>query len=321
MSAVRFRWKKLGRVHVPSGQHEWARSHGQNPTPLLMNDRVRVYFNSRTGPDADGMPSACATFLDLALDDPTRVLAEPTAPLLPPGKLGTFDAHGVMACAVLRRSPSEVWLYYVGWSRCQGVPYNHAVGLAISHDGGTTFQRAGDGPVVARTFREPYIQNSPYVTGSGRDLHLWYSSGTAWKMHEGRAESIYVLMHATSQDGIEWQRDGRAIVPALVDNECQTNPCVIERDGRLHMWFCWRHGLDFRNEKRGYRLGYAWSPDGGKTWQRDDEASPLDTSPEGWDSEMICYPKLFTTPNGRTYLLYSGNGFGRDGFGLAVLES
>jgi hypothetical protein len=34
---------------------------------------------------------------------------------------------------------------------------------------------------------------------------------------------------------------------------------------------------------------------------------------------MLCYPNLFEC-DGRTYLLYNGNEFGRHGFGIAILE-
>ena len=42
-------------------------------------------------------------------------------------------------------------------------------------------------------------------------------------------------------------------------------------------------------------------------------------SETGWDSEMICYPYVFKH-KGRFYMLYCGNGYGKTGFGLAVLE-
>jgi hypothetical protein len=85
------------------------------------------------------------------------------------------------------------------------------------------------------------------------------------------------------------------------------------------MYFCYRQSYDFRKTKgRGYRLGYAFSDDL-KTWTRDDANSGIDVSPEGWDSDMQCYPNLFEC-DGRVCLLYNGNEFGKYGFGLAVLE-
>jgi hypothetical protein len=34
---------------------------------------------------------------------------------------------------------------------------------------------------------------------------------------------------------------------------------------------------------------------------------------------MICYPAVFEL-NGNTYMLYNGNGYGKTGFGIAILE-
>ena len=43
------------------------------------------------------MPKSTATFIDLDIADPTRIVAPPQGPLLPFGKLGSFDEFGVMA--------------------------------------------------------------------------------------------------------------------------------------------------------------------------------------------------------------------------------
>ena len=55
------------------------------------------------------------------------------------------------------------------------------------------------------------------------------------------------------------------------------------------------------------------------TWHRDDASIGIDVADEGWDSDMQCYPHLFRC-DGKVYLLYNGNEFGRHGFGVAVLE-
>ena len=78
------------------------------------------------------------------------------------------------------------------------------------------------------------------------------------------------------------------------------------------MWFCHR-GTDY-----AYRIGYAESPDG-VTWTRHDGRAGIHISESGWDSEMMAYPHVFDHAGDR-YMLYSGNGFGREGMGLAVLE-
>ena len=84
------------------------------------------------------------------------------------------------------------------------------------------------------------------------------------------------------------------------------------------MVFCFRNATGFRNNKeRGYRLGYAYSSDL-INWTRADNEVGIEASEGEWDSNMMCYPHLFHC-NGKAYLLYNGNEFGRYGFGLAEL--
>jgi hypothetical protein len=68
-----------------------------------------------------------------------------------------------------------------------------------------------------------------------------------------------------------------------------------------------------------YRIGYAESPDG-IAWERMDHLmKQFDVSDSGWDSEMLSYGRVLKH-NGIIYMLYNGNGYGKTGFGLAVLE-
>jgi hypothetical protein len=80
------------------------------------------------------------------------------------------------------------------------------------------------------------------------------------------------------------------------------------------MWYSFRA----QPEIQTYRIGYAESTDG-LSWIRLDQHVGIDISSSGWDSEMICYPRVFEH-NKRLYMLYNGNDYGKSGFGLAVLE-
>jgi sucrose-6-phosphate hydrolase SacC (GH32 family) len=132
---------------------------------------------------------------------------------------------------------------------------------------------------------------------------------------------IYKIGHATSRDGIAWQKDGKQIIcDKLNPYECQALPTVTNFDNRYHLFFCYREATDFRkNKHRSYRIGYAFSDDLNQ-WTRDDDNVGLDVSENDWDSDMLCYPHVFQS-DGKIYLLYNGNEFGRFGFGLAVLEN
>jgi predicted GH43/DUF377 family glycosyl hydrolase len=202
------------------------------------------------------------------------------------------------------------------------VPVETAIGLAASHDGGTTFERLGPGPVMGPSIDEPFLVGDPFVMVNDGRWHMWYIFGTRWapaSASEGPAR-VYKIAHAVSDDGLAWTRDARPIVSdVLGPDECQALPTVFAHDGAWHMYFCFRQPTDFRrNRDRGYRLGYARSTDL-RQWVRNDSAAGIDVSASGWDADMLCYPHVFWCGD-EAYMLYNGNEFGRGGFGVAVLE-
>ena len=119
------------------------------------------------------------------------------------------------------------------------------------------------------------------------------------------------LVYVTAEDQV-YEFSSWAGVP-------QALPTVVRIGANYHMFFCYRHTFDFRtNPERGYRIGHAWSEDL-VTWHRSDDDPLLEMTPGHWDSDMNCYPHVCEV-DGRIFLLYNGNQFGREGFGLAVLE-
>lgn len=310
-------WQKKGFIFAPQATRTWMHEYAQVPTPVVFDDFIRVFFSTRPRDLVAGMPVAYIGYVDVDRDDCTKVLRIADQPVLPLGDPGTFDEFGTHPVSALWNG-DELWLYYVGWTRLTSVPYNRAIGLAISRDGGHSFERHGRGPIVGATPNEPYLQQGPSVRVFDGLWHMWYLTGLDWIAHAGRMESVYQIVHASSQDGIHWQRDGKPILPTTAEHECQAGQAVIYRNGRYHMWYSFRPGLDFRNSQRGYRMGYAVSDDL-QHWQRNDSRAGIDVSAEGWDSGMVCYPQICEIGH-RCYLFYSGNYFGRDGFGYAELQ-
>ncbi|WP_146255369.1 hypothetical protein [Azospirillum sp. TSA6c] len=314
-----FRWQKRGQVFDPGAAGMWMFGYAQNPFAVVLEDRVRVYFNTRPPPDEQGNFVARISFVDLERGNLNRVLYVHDRPVLPLGGRGEFDEFGTMASSIVPgRERGEFWMYYVGWTRMTSVPFNWAIGVARSGDGGLTFERIGRGPVIGPTRNEPFLQACPAVYPRPGGFRAWYGSGITWLEHE--AEPIYRIFHATSEDGLEWSRDGVPVIPPRVDDECQTSPNVFAFDNALYMYFSYRYGTDFRRPERGYRIGCARSIDNGASWQRVDELSGLELSSSGWDSEMVCYPCVIRIDD-QLVMFYCGNYFGRNGFGYAVLNN
>lgn len=317
------RWTRLGRIFDPS-RHRLpggCTSFAQSPQTLVFEDFVRIYFSTRAV-DAGGKFLSHVAFVDLDKEfREVRRVADRT--VIPLGGLGCFDEHGIFPMNVLRVG-SEVYGYTTGWNRRVSVSVDTAIGLAISRDQGLTFERVGDGPVLAASLHEPCLVGDGFVLRFGEVFHMWYIFGTGWKRYapDAAPDRTYKIGHATSRDGVNWLKEEarQVVADRLGPEESQALPSVLHFGGRYHMVFCYRHSSDFRtNPERGYRIGYAWSDDLAH-WHRDDDALGLPIEADDWDSDMQCYPHLFEC-EGRVYLLYNGNQFGRHGFGLARLES
>jgi hypothetical protein len=193
------------------------------------------------------------------------------------------------------------------------------VGLAVSEDGGLTFHRLYEGPVLDRTINEPYFVASPYVLLDGGLWKIWYASGTGWVVVHDHPEPLYQIRYAESENGVHWVRNNITCIEYTFEGGANARPCVIKEGGIYRMWYCYRGSVDYRTSKeQSYRLGYAESTDG-VNWTRRDKDIGIDRSEEGWDSIMMEYAYVYQH-NGKKYMLYNGNGFGESGFGYAILE-
>ena len=315
-----FTWRKLGQVFDPAAiaRADWMNEFAQAPATLVCDTFVRVYFSCRPKADAKGQYVSRAAYVDLNRANLFEIVGLSERPIMDLGGLGTFDEFGTYPTSVIRHG-HEIRAYYGGWTRCASVPFDVAIGYAISRDGGVIFEKQGRGPVLPADLHEPFVISGPKIRRFGDRWYLWYIAGTKWIPNGGRPEPVYRIRMATSDDGLHWERLHRELIPMRLEaNECQASPDVMLANGTYHMFFCYRYSLGYRGREKGYRIGYASSADL-VTWVRDDSKAGIDVSDEGWDSEMISYPHVFEL-DGRTLMFYLGNEVGRHGFGLAELQ-
>ena len=293
--------------------------YAQAPSVIIFKDYVRVYFACRPLPDANGQYISLLAYIDLKRDNLFEIINICEQPILPLGDLGTFDEFGTNPASVIELEDG-VRMYYAGWTRCESVPFNSAIGIAVSHDSGETFKRLGSGPILSYSVDEPFVLGSPKIRKFNNVWYLWYVAGKKWIENNGKKEPVYKIRMASSNDGINWKKIGRDLIEnKLEENECQASPDVFFMNGRYHMVFSYRYNLDFKTRGKGYRMGYASSVDL-INWVREDDKVGIDVSESGWDSEMVSYAHVFELDSD-WYMLYLGNQHGRYGFGLAQLES
>jgi hypothetical protein len=315
-----FSWNRLGKIFDPQQlqPHPWMMEFAQCPTPFVLDDRtVRVFFATRPLRDSKGLYVSRPGYVDLSRHDLRQIKSVSPQPLLELGQAGTFDEFGIMPSSAVRVG-DDIYMYYTGWTRMESVPYTTAIGVAVSRNQGETFQRIGAGPVLGLTLDEPYLVNSPIVKIIDDVWHMWYVSGKRWIETDAGPEIVFQQAHATSADGLSWDDREIWIMPAWSDNECQDFLCPVKIDGGWHAFFAYRNATGFRTRKESaYRLAYARSQDL-RTWERSDQPSLLERPEQGWDSQMICSTQ-FLEMDGRRWLFYCGNEFGRGGFGAAEL--
>ena len=103
-----------------------------------------------------------------------------------------------------------------------------------------------------------------------------------------------------------------AIDHATPDEKNIARPWIMNGGDDYQAWYAFNCGP-------GYRIGFAVSPDG-QNWERQDHRAGIHCSKSGWDSQMIAHPAV-VQQDGRWFMFYNGNRYGKDGIGLAVADS
>lgn len=301
-------WRKLGLVFdahrlLPG----WAANSALTPLPTLHSDGfIRVYagFRDRVGVSRIG-------YVDLAADDPARVLRVSEKPALDIGRDGCFDDNGVILGDIVRHE-GRLHLFYVGFQLVAKAKFLALTGLAVSDDEGETFHRLSEGPFLGRTDGQTMfaaVHTARYEDGCWR---FWCGAGDGWEMIDGKPYPRYGVRYVESPSLEPMVRAG---VPCLMPSAPEYRigrPRVYRTNTGYLMHFT-------RGTFAGdYTPGRAFSADG-IHWRRDESPFDLSLSADGWDSRHLCYPVMLDA-GGQRYMFYNGNDMGADGFGCAVLE-
>jgi predicted GH43/DUF377 family glycosyl hydrolase len=301
------RWIKKGLIYGPAGESWWAQKWALQPTPLLRDDgTIRIFTGFRT---LEGVSRV--GFVDVSADNPSQVLNVSKAPVFDIGVPGTFDENGVVPCAVVERD-GELYMYYSGYQLAQKVKFYAFTGLAISADGGNSFQRYSQVPICDRQDGELFFRCFQSIMFENGVWRTWYVAGSKYTQHNGAQLPNYDIRYAEAPGGVTLNREYQICVAAQGDEYRLGKPCVIKTGDLYRMFY------SCGTAAKGYRLGYAESDDGLK-WVRKDDEVGIDASESGWDSTMQAYPSVIRYKD-RYYMFYNGNNYGELGFGYAELD-
>ncbi|MEZ5172427.1 MAG: hypothetical protein R2850_02660 [Bacteroidia bacterium] len=302
------KWNKQGYLFKAGGEFSWMQSHAANPFAIQLNNSVyRIFFTVR-----DSSSRSFITYGDFDADNGFKLLKLSDKPVLEPGEPGLFDDSGVAVGYVLKVD-GNLTMYYLGWNLKVTVPWLNTIGRAIWSDEQQKFVKCGRAPMMDRSEEDPFTISYPSIFHEDGKYRMWYGSNLSWG--EKQESMKHIFKYAESDDGIHWFRTNNIVLNLEHPGEYALSKPFVIKDGSLYkMWYSYRANGSIQT----YRIGYAESHNG-LAWLRKDNEAGIDVSANSWDSEMISYPFVFQHRN-RWIMLYNGNGYGREGFGWAILE-
>ena len=311
-------WLKKGLIFAPNRNNINMHSHAAIPFADKIDDNsLRIYFSSRNC-KGQSLPF----YIDVDRSNPRLIKNIQEEPILSLGELGSFDDSGIMPSWIVNYNGMK-YMYYIGWNPQVTVSYRLSIGLAISTDGGNTYTKYSKGPICDRSKEEPYFNTAPCVLIINNIWKMWYISCTGWEFINNYPEPKYHVKYAESDDGINWNKTGLVCIDYDTEAEAIGRPTVLFENGKYKMWFSYRKISNYRSDKQSsYRIGYAESADG-INWTKKNQKSKIDISQnDNWDCEMITYSHVILNEklDNNLTMFYNGNGFGKSGFGYAVLE-
>lgn len=314
-------WRRQRQILTITGLTPGWSSHAQYPTVWKRSERCWRIFVSGRCPEN----RASTYYLDVDPTDDMRVLHVATETMLQPGSDCAIGEDGIGASQVFTIG-DETWLYLAGLTVCGNMDYRIQIGrIRLDDDSGGPV----DGARVQRVFASledgPAIRAMPFLLRDGDGYQMLFTGGVGWTGEaDGFAEPHYVIQRTRSPDAVTWSDAAETAIGMEHDGESGLTRATCLRGGPgFEMWYCYRGFFRPRSQlTRAYRLGYAVSPDG-NSWTRHDDAFSFinPPNPDDWDHEMQCHPFVVEGGQGKRYLFYSGNEYGRFGFGYASNET
>lgn len=301
------RWTKKGLVYTPDfNKQSWRYNSGLTPTPILLNENIiRVYFSAQ---DTNGVGRI--GYVDLNSHNPTETLQISKTPALNNGEPGCFDDNGVILGDIIVLK-DRLRMYYVGFQKAKKVKFLAFSGVADSFDGGESFIRVSQTPILDRSDEGLFIRAIHCVIFEEGIWKIWYSAGKKWIYINNVPYPHYDIKYLESKDGVTFAQEGISCIKLEKEEYRIGRSRVLKSSNGYEMYYT-IGSID------GSLLPGRAISSNGLDWVRMDNTVGIQCSLEGWDSKALGYSALLKTKDA-TYMFYTGNNFGNNGFGYAVL--
>ncbi len=210
------------------------RTHLSVPTPWFdaATGRLRLFVSSR---DTWGVSRVFVMELDPG--NPVKVLASNPFPVLDVGRPGNFDADGILCTDVHLEADGVLRMLYAGFETGALGRYRLLTGTCVSVNGGETFNRESDTPLLPSRQGELSVRGAA-VFGESLDSKfsggIVYAGGSEWVATSGgRLRPKYALKYQTlANPGLGLGGGVRTLLEPDVGEHGFGRPGAIQTAGR-----------------------------------------------------------------------------------------
>lgn len=307
--------KILGTLSLESlSRSDLAVSHLSVPTAVLSPDgsRIRLFVSSR-----DDQGRSRVFVLDLDPANPLEVSHPHLKLVLDLGAQEDFDCNGLLCTSVLVDGPESMHMLYAGFERSAHGSYRLLTGLAHSLDGGDSFTRSTNVPLLERAPDESTVRGAAVFAeaiGLGNLQGIIYAGGSGWvTTADGRRRPHYSLREQPTG------RDLTPIGPSRILLEPRPDEHGFGRTGAID---CGEHRCVLLSVRMtalsSYRLQTATIESDGR-WVRDTvQVRVLEQNHER-SLDHLMFASSVQTPS-EQWLFLNGPKYGKDGVLVATVK-
>jgi|GEM_PF-4717011 len=299
MRFIRKKWIAAARQKYPPAFS----THMANPVAFnLANNQVRIFFSGRNEEKKSSIG-----YFDILIDQTICQASELHTLVDIKDHKDSFFADGISLGNIFAWEGRH-FLSFMGWQRLGESRWAGRIGLMELNPFTPSIQSVPNEPIIDISKTYGASLSYPAVKVMNGSRFFWY--GSTIKPDAGNGEMLHSLHLTVIGKTGEQRHYGEIIKHEIGTEQAFSRPCVIETDGGLSMFYSVRGSADTYQIKSATSLN-------GKSWQKADFELLGPEFPE--ETEMQCYPYLFGLKDD-LFMLYNGNGFGKSGIGIAVME-
>ncbi len=307
MASIIIKEKKF--IYKAENENDWWHSHIMAPSAIKINESIiRIYAGCW---DIHGISRI--GYIDVLYDRPDEIIGKSTKPILDIGLDGTFDENGVFPghATII---DNKAYLYYTGFQLGHKIRHYNFGGLAVSDDF-VNFKRVSQSPVLDRSDEGLYVRAGQSIILEKNLYKTVYSAGSGWALAGDKQRPIYDIYYQESSDPTTFSSKGSLIVKHNPEIEHGLGRPQIIKYENIYLTFYTRRVLNMK-----YSFGCAVSKDCRKWDKLDNQIIVPHGAENEFDSEMVYFPSALHFKDNLFYLFYSGNGFGKEGLGILLIE-